>query len=377
MSTTYGQVTYQELIDSLLANVNESDALGSLPKETIQMWILKACQDICSKVDIKEQRVLRILYGVEEYSFADTTTPVTGTGTLTIADQAVAGSTTAGTGTITADGTAITGTGTLFKSECAVGKGLVVGSTYVGEILSIESNTALTLLTDATEDITTTSSYTITTTKFTQEVVEGSVLTVGVNTYTVESVTDPYNIVLTTPASAAVGASAFQIDTKVTELPTRFYSLDRIDYELNGYALQMKVTDIDDLIRTKVGDSVPYYPLYVPYLSYAIPYCCAIDGRLSSKRVLRVYPAPVDNREVTVHAWIRVVPRNHTSDALTAYTPLDQRFEPAMLAYAEYMTYKWLKKFDLAGASLKMYQEEVDNLTRLEVTRTRMEVDPT
>ena len=333
--STYAQMTYRQIIDSVRTDITD-DALSGCSDEWMQSQILLACQHITDNVRITEQRTLNLIVNQDEYPVQDSATPISGSGRVIVTNKALSGEVTGGTGTVTSSGATITGIGTIFKSELSVGEQIIIG-TYSSEILTIDSDVSLTVSTQPDSDITTASAFTYSGTKFTRELVSGSIVAVGSVYCTIASITDAYNAVLTTPIATNISTyTAFTIDTAVSEIPTRFDSIFKIDRTQDALYLDIKPVDISELITLRQND------LYNIYSVYNIPYCAAFDMRDGTKKVLKFYKPPDTTKACTLHAVVKIKPRAYTNDALTAYVPLSETYEPAITNYVRWKTYRWL-----------------------------------
>lgn len=334
MPTTNGFSSFSELWDSVLSDLEEDNRLSTVGLDRAKQWMLEGCQKLTQKLPIARKRDLLLLKDQEDYRFADSTEPATGTGTVGVADLAVTGVTTAGTGTISTDNTAtdnglkVTGVGTVFKTELAIGLAIIVG-TEVKEVMSIESDT-ICYVDTAFDDSLSADSFTYSATKFTRELLEGSIIVVNSETRIIDEITDPYNATVTVPFAADAAAQAFTIDTVVTEIPTEFSDIYKIDREEGGQALEVKLWSLEDLLTRRRNDGN-----LSGYSNLTIPFCAAVwtDG---TGRYLKFYSAPDEHKKVTIYSWIRVKPKNHLSDAFTANLPLDENYDPAIKAYLKW-----------------------------------------
>lgn len=374
MSTTYGFSAYSEIWDSLLSDLDNDDRLSTVVLDRVKLWILEACQKITQKLPISRERELLLVKDQEDYRFADSTEPATGTGTVGVADLAITGVTATGTGTISTDneatdeGLKVTGVGTLFKTELAVGKAIIVG-TEVKEVLSIESN-LICYIDEAFDDSLSADAFTYSTTLFTRELVEGSTVIINSETKIIDTITDPYNAVVTTPFAADAAAQTFTVDTVVTEIPTDFEKIYKIDREESGERIPVQVWSMEDLLKRRQSDG-----LLAAYSNLAIPFCAAMwtDG---TGRFLRVYPAPDNHKQVTIYAWLKIKPKNHLADLFTANIPLSSDYDQLVKEYVKWKTYDGPLKDRKTGLECRIsFQHMIDEeIASLPATR-RIQVE--
>lgn len=335
MATVYGFPTYSNLFNDVMDEINEPDRASAITPELVQKWVLDACQKISNNVLVMEKRVLRLVKDQADYYFSDTDTPVTGTGTINCVDDDVTGVTTAGTGTISTSGATVTGTGTAFKTELALGKAIIVGSEVV-EVSEVNSDTEC-IIQEAFDDDLSGSSFTISSTKFTREVTVGSSIISDSVTRVVASITNPYQLVVSVPYTSDQSAQAFTVDTAVSEIPTKFYNIYYIDRLESDLHREVLVKDLDWLLGLQRRDLS-----FNDYTNWYTPYVAA-QGRDATGRFLRFYPDPDANKDVTIHGYVRINPRNYSSTALSANIPLGVEFEPAIREYVKFKVYEFLK----------------------------------
>lgn len=370
MPSTFAQISYQDLIDEALAEINQTDSVTDLSPEQMKQFILRGCKKITDMMLITEPRVLRLVNGQKNYDFADTTTPITGVGQVLLGgNKLVSAITSAGTGTISSDGRTITGSGTSFITQLQVGYGIQIGTTIL-EISSINSPTELVVLVAPTTDFTA-QSFVFGQTTFTRTLVSGSTVvmtptTAGTTlTVTVDSAQDPLNFTITEAQTDAGLHYTYTVNEMVTQIPTRINDIQFDDYIFNGFCLSVKVVDMAYLTRTRVNDSIPYNLLIYPYATFWTPFMCAIDGQTNTKRKLVFYPTPIDNRELTLHGVVKINPSNHTADALTDYCPLSDKYSGALLSYLKYRAYRWLGGKDNIALAQMEYADFMDCMNTL------------
>jgi hypothetical protein len=345
----YNCSTYNELILDIQEEISNPE-LNTISNESIQSYILQGCQQISQRVPIKENYVLRLVYGQLQYLFKDTASPVNGTGTVSISGVNVVGSTSSGTGTISTVGNAVTGGGTAFTSQLKIGSEIIVG-TEVHMVTEISSDLSCTIDASFNNDQSGVS-FSYTTTLFTKEIVSGSVLVIGSQTCIVDSVTDGYNLVLTSPATTA-SSQTFTIDRVVTQLPTRIYQISEATRYEGTIPRPLMVVSIDRLVDQREKDFGVN-----PYSNLSRPFMVAMNG-LSAQRYLEIYPSLETDKEITVYGYIRINPRYYSSNALTTSIPLSQEFDPIIREYAKYKCYIKMGMMDLAKLAYSLFDSMI------------------
>jgi len=348
-----GRPTYNEIIDDVLEEIAEYEKTSSITPETIQKYILDACQRISLQTLVMEKRTLRLIKGVEDYAFADSG-QVSGAGTINCSDRDVTGTTSVGTGTISTSGTTVTGSGTLFKTELSVGKVIIVGSDS-REVMEIKSDTEC-VIDKAFNTELSGASFSVSSTKFTRELAVGSTITSNSVSRVIESIISPYQAKVTEPYVTSQTAQAFTIDTKVTEIPTRFHQIYYIDRREGSFNREIKIKDLEDVLSIRRRD----YGMNV-YTNLNTPFVVA-QYRDVGGRFLKFYPAPDAHKDVTIYGYIRVNPRNHTFDALSSTIPLSSEYEPAIREYVKYRIFDVLKIRDRKDEALANFTFSVREL---------------
>jgi hypothetical protein len=86
MSVTQAKSTYNALIDDILFDLNEGAKASEISPEAIQHYILRACEDICKKIDVEEEWELALVESQSDYQIQDrpAITAVAGTTTVTV-----------------------------------------------------------------------------------------------------------------------------------------------------------------------------------------------------------------------------------------------------------------------------------------------------
>jgi hypothetical protein len=356
MPTTTAQPTYNQIIASVRANVNEEEKLVGLQPQTMQMWILEACQQVCEKVSIFETRTLRLIKGIEDTPFQDTTGTITATGNVTISGTTLTGVAASGTGTVTgtAGSQTLTGSAGTFLTQLKPGNLIIIGTESI-EILSIESSTSLTLA-SAFVTVPTASAYTYSTTRFLYDLVTGSVITVNSQVVTIASISAQNAALLVTAPSANQTNQTFTVDTYVQELPTRMINIISNDRIENNIHRQIEIRGIGYYDNLKTND------LYNNYTNYDTPHVCAVTRNSAGKYVLKFYPVPDAHKEVIFRSRSRTVPRFHITDALTANVPLDEQYEPSIRLYVEAMVWGWLKDRQYKAALMAEFEKSLIDL---------------
>ena len=362
MATTYGISSYQNLIDDILDEVGNEELTARISSESVQGIILGACQRISFALTVRSRSILRLIQGQSEYFFSNTDKPVTGTGTATAENLTLTGDTSAGTGTITSVDEAVTGVGTAFLSECVAGKGIVVGS-ECREILSIESDTALTLTSAFTTDASA-SAFSITATKFTRELASGCSVTINSVERVIDSIESPNSATVTLPFTAAITTNAFTIDRTVTEIPCDFVPKHATHLE-GTFTRRTKVVSMEQMVE--IAELEYGAGFYTPYNS---PFGVAVTRDASNRRILIVRPAPEGAKDLELHGVLRVLKREHVNDALTAYCPLPSEYNPLVEQYVKAKLYERIKLY----RESKMEMQEFLTMLRTYGPRTAGEV---
>jgi len=379
MSTTYGQVTYNDIIRDCLDEIDRDEQTNKITPESMQGYILQACQQITERYPYKTQRLLRCIVEQTDYLFADSTVPVTGTGTLDVSGTAVTGDLTVGAGTITTVQGAVVGIGTSFLS-LKTGQMIIVG-TEGHTIISITDNLNLTLDGGFATDIATASAYSYSTTRFTKElndstedspnVGNGSVITVGGIARTVLSITDAYNLIVATPFPAVQTTQAFTMDTVVTQIPTEFFAQTDISRVDSGFELPVTVCDIGEINHRKQYDLG-----LLPYSNLERPFLAAPNRNAAGQRILTIYPSADFDKTIKLFGYIRINPTIHRTEALTAFCPLDEFCVPAIKEYVKYRMYgridqPWAAKKE--SDQFQLFNSQVLGLiSNMQVTKKRM-----
>lgn len=356
MPTTTAHPTYSDIIASVQADVNEDEKLTPLQPETSKMWVLEACQRITQEVTIFELRTLRLIRGTDFNPFQDTTGTITGDGTVTTSGRTLTGDSAAGTGTVTgtANSAVLTGAATTFLSQLKVGQLIIIG-TESHEIMSIESNTSLTLDTGFSA-APTGSAFSYCTTRFLYDLVTGSIITVNSIALMIQSISAQNAAVLVAAPATDQTAQSFTVDTYVRELPTRMINLisnDRVEGNLHR---QIEIRGLSYLDKLKTNDG------YHVYNNLSTPHVCATDRDMNGNYILRWYPTPDTHKEVTFRARVRITPRLYVSDLLTDPIKLDEQYEPVIRKYLESKTYGWLKENDRRKECMAEFEMEINSL---------------
>jgi hypothetical protein len=326
--------TYSDVIGALRTNIQNPEVDAKINNDTLILWINQACQEITNKVRLTEKRELLLIQSQTDYLFDNVTEPVTGTGTINSTANALAGVTTAGTGTITASETDITGVGTLFIAELAVGKAIKVG-TEIKEVMSIASNTSC-VIKSAFDATVSASAFTISSTKFTRELVVGSIIVSNSQTRTIATITDPMTATVTAPLTTDLVAQTFTVDTSVQKIPTRFHRINRIERSQSNISRQVAVEAVEDITDTAVGDGSPFYD------TYDIPLKAGEWRDGSGRRYMRVYSTLDDHKQVTIYGDIKIEPRYYASNTESSVIPLYEQHEPMIRDWVTahiYLTY--------------------------------------
>ena len=380
MSTTYGQVSYNDIIRDCLDEIDRDEQTNKITPESMQGYILQGCQQITTRYPYKTERLLRCIVEQTDYLFADSTVPVNGTGTVDVLGTAVTGDLAAGPGTITTSQGAVTGVATTFLS-LKTGQMIVAPSGEAHTIISITDNLHLQLDGGFALDIATASAYQYSTTRFTKEfnastevspnVGNGSVIKVGGIAQTVLSITDGYNLIVASPFPAAQSTQAFTIDTVVTQIPTEFLSITNASRVDSGFELPVTICDI-----TQINMRKQYDLGLLPYSNLERPFLAAPNRNSSGQRILTVYPSADFDKTIKLFGFIRVNPTLHRTEALTAFAPLDESCVPAIKEYVKYRIYgridqPWAQKKE--ADQFQLFNRQVDELiANMQVTKKRL-----
>ena len=353
--------TYNEILADVLDEIDEDEKVANISPESIQGFILSACQQITQRIRIKDETDLRLVYGVTKYNFADSTTPVTGTGTISATANLVTGDTATGTGTISTDGNEVTGVGTLFLTELAVGKMIIVG-TEKKYVTKITSNLACEISGNFDTDLSG-SAFDYSLTMFTKEINIGSTIISNSVSKVVESITDAYNLVVTVPYSADQTGETFTVDTKVTEIPTKFDKISSYSRKEDDVEIAVGITPHDKFLRQKQWDFG-----VSNFSNYGQPFIMTQWWK-GSTRYLEIYPSVEDDKQITIYGYIKINPRTYVSDALTASIPLPEDYDPIIKEYVRYRIYSRLKDKKSANDALFMFdnyiKQTISNLPSL------------
>lgn len=71
MAVSYGRSTYKQLIDDILLDTNDSLPLADVGPEVYISWILRAEEELCKQLQVREEYVLRYSNLVDEYPVQD------------------------------------------------------------------------------------------------------------------------------------------------------------------------------------------------------------------------------------------------------------------------------------------------------------------
>ena len=367
MATTYARPSYLDIIFSVKQAINENDALKGLSYDQMKVWILEAEERITRRVEVMETRKLKLVQNQEDYPFQDSTVPATGTGTITTNGITLTGTTAVGTGTITSSGITVTGAGTNFITQLAIGNYIIVGS-QAFEIVKINSATSLTLGGSFSSDLLSATAFSYSTTKFTRELVSGSVIVSNAQTWTVDAVTDGYNATLVAPNATEAAANTFTVDTVVTELPTRMMDIVDIDRIESSFYRQPLPKDIRYVLTLRKND------LIAVYSQFNTPYVVSVWRDGNARSWLKVYPVSDADKQMTLYARVRIMPRLYLSDTNTTPIQLSEDYEYAIRMYLQSMTYAWLKISQMAADKMNAFKDEIRELNAREIPNKSLEI---
>ena len=364
---TYNYSSYDSLIDDIFDEVDDPNA-SLISREAVQGYILQACQKIAQRYPVKQKTDLRLLVGQSQYFFSDSTVPVTGTGTLGVANLAVTGVTSTGTGTLSTVGKDVTGVATLFLTELAVGKMIVVG-TEKKMVSAIASNLLCTIDGQFDTDLSA-SAFTYSTTKFTKEINTGSTLVIGGVSRVVDEVTNAYNLTVTLPYTATQASQTFTVDTVVTEIPTKFFNISEIT-RLEGIVPRPVDVVSNDLLQERKQAEFGI----VAHSNLNQPLMASVWQNISGNRYLEIFPECEADKTITLYGFIQVNPRTYSSVALTANIPLTQEFEPSIKEFAKYRIFKKIKNNPEALEALGIFNQSILEMIRNIPTKVRVKVE--
>jgi hypothetical protein len=218
-------------------------------------------------------------------------------------------------------------------------------------------------------DITTATAFSVTDTKFTHEVVVGSSIILNSITKIVDTITDAYNLTVTTPYSTAQSDKTFTVDTMVSELPTKFTRIIQVQKSESNLVHDIDVVDPETFQRYQEGYAVTLQGYYAPRFA-------TVTRNKSGVDVFRIYPVTDTEKELKVSALITVNPDNYSSDATTASIPLSMYWIRAIRAFVKSKMYEWMDD-NKAVFEMKKYekflQEQDDKLLAKPM---RMKVTP-
>ena len=186
---------------------------------------------------------------------------------------------------------------------------------------------------------------------------KGSKITVNSQERTVDVITDSYNLTTTEPFTTANNQS-FTIESDVGTIPTRFFDIYKIDRLEGDFHREVLVWDIDKLLKTRKEDWV------AAYSNLDTPYCAAIWRNEDNRRYLKVYPVPDADKDITIYANVKIVPRNYTSNAVTTSVPLDEHYEGLIRTYLKHKMYAWIKMKEEANQELVKFKSDLAESVR-------------
>ena len=359
--------TYDELISDTLDEIDREDETSNISPQSMQGYILQACQQISQRIPIEDQTELRLVYGVNKYSFVNSATPVAGNGNINTSGINATGTLLTGTGTISTSARDITGIGTLFLSELKVGRMIVVG-TQKKTVLAITSNLSCTLDGNFDTDLSG-SAFTYSTTLFTREVNIGSTIISNNIARVVATITDGYNLTVTEPYIVPQTIQSFTVDTKVTEIPTRFSDIKSCNRMEGTIPRNVWVAPYDKLVKRKNSDwgMTNYSNIQQPYM--------ISEWQQGGARYLEVYPPIETDKQVTLFGHIRINPRDYATDDLTDEIPLKQEHDPAIKEYVKYRVYNRIKDGKSAMLAFNLFDSYIKQAIANLPTKREVSVD--
>lgn len=372
MATLYGPSTYAQVFEDAISDLNEGDRLSGCSPETYMKWILQGCQRVSQRVTIHEYIKLRLIQGQDEYLFADTDTPVTGSGTVdTTANlNTLTGTTAVGAGTISSDGSTVTGVGTLFASELALGVAFIVG-TEVLTVMEIHSNTECVLSGGFVSDIAAGTAFSYSNTKFSRELSEGSTITIGANSGVVDTITNPYQVVLVSFFAATNAAQAFTIDRKVTEIPTKFDVFQNTSRTEGSYTLTPQVVPINTLERMKRNTGP-----WGGYTNLSEPLFIAPTVNSSGRRCMVIYPSVGSDKDITLYGIVRIRPEFYTPSITSAsFLPIDGRYDGVIREFVKARIWGWLKEHKLRAEQDQIFERLMGEVSRADASPVSIQID--
>jgi hypothetical protein len=353
------------LIDDLQDEIDDDSKMSVIAPESIQGYILQGCQRVASLFPVAQKTDLRLVYGQSKYYFADSTVPVTGTGTAGYANLSITGTTSTGTGTISSSGKDITGAATAFLTELSVGQMIIVG-TQKKMVVSIASNSVCTIE-GAFDTNLSASAFDYCLTKFTKEINPGSTIVINSITRVVDTITDAYNMTVTQAFSGSETLEPFTIDTVVTEIPTKFYNLFEINRVEGIVNRGVEIVSNQMMLQRKQHEWIS-----IAYSNYDQPLIASVWQ--DAHKYLEFYPTVQTDKTISIYGYIQVSPRAYSSDALTSNIPLPQEFEPAIKEFAKYRIFKRLKDEKQSKEAFDLFNYYISSLIREMPTKQRVTV---
>jgi hypothetical protein len=94
----------------------------------------------------------------------------------------------------------------------------------------------------------------------------------------------------------------------------------------------------------------------------------------NGRRFLKVHPVPAADEDAELYGRIQINPRSYYGDLVTDAIVLPTRFDAAILHYLRYKIYGWIKEPQQALNENLMFQQTIAELNRTNVRHVKMEV---
>lgn len=345
----YGKATYRQIIDDVLEDINEDEALARKGENSFQNDILKAQQLICQLYAIEEEYLLRLTANVDEYSILDR--------------PAITGVTAASPPVVTASGhglsngdvinirdiQGLTGANGRFKITYISSSSfsLKMFARIDGIAIDPDNSARLIITTDYAHGFTTGQEVDIQDTGIAEidDIVTHTVTVTGAKTFTIPvtltSVDYDGGGIVTRNATGSGTYVAGGRYWKENEIPTHinrflygsrtWHGLKRrIEFENNGEIVEAENWNWGTLA----------------YGSYYSPHS-AVHSTRAGQRYVRFYPTPVEDHYVTLYGLKQILPHQYFSDPVTAAIHLEG-WDEAIKFYVKACAYKYIKQRDLA-----------------------------
>jgi hypothetical protein len=367
MTTNFGKSTYKQIIDDISFDFPEREKVSEFPPETLRRYICEAEEDVTRRITVKDARDLRLILGMEEYPFVDST-DIVGTGlvTATAGSNMVTGPTVPLTGFVYAyaGGATLLGAGTAFLTEVSVGDHIIVGA-ETRTVLSVPRDNALllTLPWDNTyEHVVGVTSVT----QFLNELIIGATVKIGGETKVVTSVTDDFTLTVDSAFTSTHTLVAFTYSPRSTELSTEIKTADYIDRLEQTIYRQPTMETIETLLSQRQVDfGVPVYTNYNNPVELSI-------WSQGGRRYLRCYPAPDEDKTITLYVQVTINPRIHTADTNASYIHVPSKYDHAIKQWLKAVMMEHLKDDKSFQKYMTLYADAIRQLGSNPDSRKKM-----